>query len=184
MAEPDLDVDAWRDRIEEYRERKDEFLRTDPDSPLADRAGFDGLDYYPPDPGFRIIARYEPRQSPEAVPLEMTAGPDAEYEAVATFGFTVDGEFTTLTGYRTTGQETLLVPFTDNTTGDTTPSVGRYLDVDAAGLDPRDDVALDFNLAYAPFAHYDDAYASPIPPVDNHVPARIEAGEKTLDSDR
>ncbi|GGL61128.1 DUF1684 domain-containing protein [Halocalculus aciditolerans] len=188
MAESDLDLDAWRDRVRDYRERKDAFLERDDDSPLAGRDGFDGLDYYEPDPEYRVVARYEPRQTPETVVLEMAKGSDggdgpseAEYEAAAAFGFTVGGEFTTLTGYRTPGQETLLVPFTDETTGDTTPAMGRYLDVDVEGVDARDEVALDFNLAYAPFAHYDDAYASPLPPTDNHVPARIDAGERTLD---
>ena len=47
-------------------------------------------------------------------------------------------------------------------------------------LAPQDDGTydLDFNLAYAPFCAYSPAYSCPLPPMENWLTARIEAGER------
>lgn len=179
MHEPDFDADAWRERLTSFRRKKEAALFDDPNTPLGDVAtAFDGIAYYDLDPAFRVVARYQPVQTTEEVALPSTRGPDRKYERVATFGFTLDGNHNVLTGYRVEGQDTIFVPFTDETTGDETPETGRYLDVDPGDADVGDDVVLEFNLAQLPFAAYSDDYASTKPPEDNHVPAAIRAGER------
>jgi uncharacterized protein (DUF1684 family) len=37
---------------------------------------------------------------------------------------------------------------------------------------------VDFNLAYNPYCAYNEEFACPIPPAENTLPIRIEAGEK------
>jgi len=179
MPEPDLDEAAWRERLESFRREKGAFLVDDPASPLADVDDAPTrLNWFPLDLEYRILARYQPVQDPETVTLESTTGPARKYERVATFGFTISGDHHVLTGYRYEGQESIFVPFTDETNGAETPEVGRYLDVDVGDAEIGDDVALEFNLAQLPFAAYSDEYASTKPPEENHVEAPIRAGER------
>ncbi len=37
---------------------------------------------------------------------------------------------------------------------------------------------LDFNFAYSPYCAYADGYSCPLPPAENWLPVRIEAGER------
>src|SRR5438270_3074569 len=52
---------------------KDSFLKNDIDSPIPpnERANFKGLNYFPPDPGYRVASKLEDsiRQSPSSWPL-------------------------------------------------------------------------------------------------------------------
>lgn len=180
MAEPDLDEDDWRDRIESFRREKEAFLFTDPGSPLSDvPTRFDELEWFPLDLDYRVVARFQPAQTRETETLSSTKGPERKYERVATFGFTLDGDHHVLTGYQVEGEDTLFVPFTDETNGNETPEFGRYLDVDPGDADIGDDVVLEFNLAQVPYAAYSDHYASTVPSDENHVPTAIRAGERT-----
>lgn len=179
MPESDLDVDAWRDRLTSFRHEKEAALLDDPNTPLGDPdTAPDGITFYDLDPSFRVVARYQPVQTTEEVALSSTRGPDRKYERAATFGFTLDDDHHVLTGYRAEGQDTIFVPFTDETTGIETPETGRYLDVDPGDAGVGDNVALEFNLAQLPFAAYSENYASTVPPEDNHVPVAIRAGER------
>jgi len=176
----DFDEAEWRDRVREFRAEKDDFFGSHDQSPIppADRDGFDGLDYFGPDPAFRVTAKYSTVADTESVELETTQGPPAEYTRAAVLGFDLDGDHHTLTAFHVEGEETLFVPFTDATNGETTYDRGRYLDVDPADADDGDPIALDFNLAYNPFCAYSDNFACAVPPSDNHVPVAVEAGER------
>lgn len=179
MPEAAFDEDAWRDRLETYRREKAVLLLERPDSPLGTATEeIEALEWYPLDPRFRVVSRFQPVHAVEEVSLSRTKGPDRTYERVATFGFTLSSGNHVLTGYRATGQETTFVPFTDETTGDDTPATGRYLDVDTGEADAGDEVVLEFNLAQLPFAAYSDRFASTLPPEENHVGVEIQAGEK------
>lgn len=180
MTETDLDEDAWRDRMESFRREKEAFLLSDPDSPLSDvPTRFDKLEWFSLDLEYRIVARFQPVQSRERETISSTKGPARKYERVATFGFTLDGDHHVLNGYQVEGEDTLFVPFTDETNGNETPEFGRYLDVDPGEAEIGDDVVLEFNLAQVPYAAYSDHYASTVPPEENHVAAAIRAGERT-----
>ncbi len=69
----------------------------------------------------------------------------------------------------------LIVPFTDETTGKETYGAGRYLDLEKSDAK---EVILDFNLSYNPYCAYNEAYTCPIPPKENNLSLRIEAGMK------
>lgn len=181
MPEADFDEQAWRERIREHRAEKDEFLADHPQSPIPpeERDDFDGLDYYDPDPHYRVVARIQAADEVEEVTLATTKGPDREYERVATVGFTLDDEHHVLDAYAAPTQEGLFVPFADPTNGETTYGKGRYLELDVEGFETGDDVVLDFNTAYSPFCAYDDGFACVIPPEKNYVSVPVEAGERT-----
>lgn len=71
----------------------------------------------------------------------------------------------------------LLVVFADATTGSESYGVGRFL-----MLQPRRDgtVTLDFNRAYLPPCAFSMGYNCPVPPRQNRLPLRIEAGERQV----
>ena len=176
------DEDAYSRELTANREEKDRFLAEHDQSPVppGEREGFDGLDYYPPDPEYRVEATLEVHDDPDPVVMETTADTEVRYERVATLHFELDGEERTLAAYQQSGSdESLFVPFRDKTTGQQTYGAGRYMELEATGdLEDGDEIPVDFNLAYNPFCAYSDAYTCPLPPQENWLETTIEAGEK------
>ncbi|MEZ3114446.1 DUF1684 domain-containing protein [Halobaculum sp. MBLA0147] len=84
-----FDVAAWRDRLEQSRDEKDEFLTADPRSPLPEsaRESFDGLDYFDPDPAYRVTATATVHDEPDPVEMTVTDGPPERFLHVVTFAF-------------------------------------------------------------------------------------------------
>lgn len=79
----------------------------------------------------------------------------------------------------------LFLPFRDGTSGHETYGGGRYLTDTAKGTFGRGltldgtSAVLDLNYAYNPSCAYSSAAACPLAPPENHLTARVEAGELT-----
>ena len=69
----------------------------------------------------------------------------------------------------------LFVPFADLTSGDSTYSAGRYLDIDTTTTGYY---TIDFNQAYNPYCAYNESYECPYPPPPNRLNAAVLAGEQ------
>jgi uncharacterized protein (DUF1684 family) len=138
------------------------------------RRDFHGLDYFPAREEYRVTARFvaEPRKIPIANVLGQT-------EPMASPGYAM---------FRLHGQELRLYPvfeepnarslfviFRDQTSGKETYGAGRFLDTD---LPKNSQIVLDFNRAYNPPCAFTPYATCPLPPQENRLPARIEAGEK------
>ncbi|WP_224268475.1 DUF1684 domain-containing protein [Haloprofundus salinisoli] len=180
---PRLDVDEWRAEVERQREQKDEFFADHPQSPIPpeEREAFDALDYFDPDPEYRVEATVTTYDEPDPVEMETTNGPNVRYLRVVTFEFEASGETQTLAGYRQESDEStsLFVPFRDKTTGQQTYRGGRYMEFEPSReLEDGDEVVLDFNLAYSPFCAYSETFACPLPPEENWLDVVIPAGER------
>jgi len=76
----------------------------------------------------------------------------------------------------------LFCPFTDGTTGKETYKSGRFLDL--YRTPGSKDIEIDFNKAYNPYCAYNHEYSCPIPPDENHLDFKVEAGEKTFKQGR
>jgi uncharacterized protein (DUF1684 family) len=186
----DFDPEQWRDELEAHREEKDEFFAEHPQSPIPpdEREDFDGLDYFDPDPDYRVTATVEVHDQPDPVEMEVSAGAPQRYLRVATLHFELgedgegdeDGESYELVGYRQReDREELFVPFRDKTTGQQTYRDGRYMEFETEGeLEDGDEIPLDFNLAYSPFCAYSETFACPLPPEENWLETEIRAGER------
>ena len=74
------------------------------------------------------------------------------------------------------GDEQLFIIFADQTSGSVTYGGGRYLYADAPG--PEGSVTLDFNKAYNPPCVFTPFATCPLPPRQNRLALRVEAGEK------
>ena len=187
MNDPDdFDPEKWREELEAHRAEKDEFFAEHPQSPIPpdEREAFDGLDYFDPDPDYRVAATVEVHDRPEPVEMDVSAGAPQRYLRVATLRFELgdgeDAESYELTGYRQREDgEGLFVPFRDKTTGQQTYRDGRYMEFETEGeLADGSEIPLDFNLAYSPFCAYSETFACPLPPEENWLETEIRAGER------
>ncbi|MFC6723187.1 DUF1684 domain-containing protein [Halobium palmae] len=179
------DEEEWEITLVSHRQEKDAFFGDHPQSPIPpeERDAFDGLDYFDPDPSYRVTATARAHDDPEPVEMETTASAPVRYLRVVTFEFELDGTETSLAAYRQEpDEETLFVPFGDATNGEETYERGRYMEFEPTrDLETGDEVVLDFNLAYTPFCAYTDTFSCPIPPEENHLPVAVRAGERVAE---
>ena len=176
-------TDDWADRLRQNRAEKDEFFDEHPQSPIPpeERDEFDGLNYFDPDPTYRVEATVTVHEEPEPVEMETTGGRPVRYLHVATLSFDIDGESHELQAYQQASDDDgLFIPFRDKTTGQQSYKQGRYMELESEErLADGDTVTLDFNLAYAPFCAYSETFSCPLPPEANWLESAIEAGERT-----
>jgi len=175
-------TDEYVDRLEANRAEKDRFLAEHRQSPIppGEREEFDGLDYFDPDPDYRVDATVSLHDDPDTVEMDTSSGRTVEYRRIATFTFEVDGETLELAGYRQSPEDAIFVPFRDKTTGQETYEGGRYMELEPdSDLEDGQTVAVDFNLAYSPFCAFSDTFDCPLPPEENWLDVAIEAGERS-----
>ncbi|TAE11374.1 MAG: DUF1684 domain-containing protein [Bacteroidetes bacterium] len=165
--------------IAQKRFEKERFFLNAPNSPFKDKQQVQRLAYFAPDERYKVQASIEVLENPETVEIPMSGGKPEMYLRYAYLHFSLAGKAYKLTAYRKTQQSPMLwVGFRDETSGKESYGGGRYLDL--AYRNGQKTIALDFNLAYNPFCAYSEGFACPIPPRENTLPTRIEAGEKNL----
>ena len=142
------------------------------------RAEFKGTDYYPPDRRWVVQARFEPYDPPKQVPILNVLGMETEETSPGTLAFELDGRPYKLEALREKGDEKFFIIFADQTSGKETYGAGRYMYADPPGADGR--VTLDFNRAYSPPCAFTRYATCPLPPAQNRLPLRVEAGERFL----
>jgi uncharacterized protein (DUF1684 family) len=146
------------------------------DTDSRTRREFTGLQYYPIDPKWRIEARFEPYQPAKMVPITNVLGMTDDETSPGALAFEVGGKTYRIDPILEKGETDLFVMVADETTGRETYGAGRYLYVsppDASGK-----VVIDFNKAYSPPCAFTNYATCPLPPRQNHLPFRIDAGEK------
>jgi len=148
----------------------------DRDNPA--RAAFKGTDYFPADRKWVISARFEPYQPPKRVPILNVLGMETEETSPGALAFEVDGRPYRLEALKEQGSEQFFIIFADQTSGKETYGAGRYLYADPPGADGL--VRLDFNRAYSPPCAFTRYATCPLPPPQNRLALRVEAGEKYL----
>lgn len=144
----------------------------DPDSRY--RREFHGIDYFPADESYRVTAKFVPdsRKIPILNILGQTESSDCPGYAV----FQLHGkEYRLYPIIEEPGDQQLFYIFRDLTTGKETYGGGRFLYSD---MPSNGQVTLDFNKAYNPPCVFTPYATCPLPPKENHLPVRIEAGEK------
>jgi uncharacterized protein (DUF1684 family) len=144
----------------------------DPESPL--RRDFRGLNWFPVDESYRVVARYVPYDKPKQVPIQNLAGDSLALPIAGYVVFTLHGQEYRLEA-EADEQVELSFVFRDLTSGKETYAASRFLDTD---LVKDGAVILDFNEAYNPPCAYNPYTTCPLPPPANRLRVRIEAGEK------
>jgi uncharacterized protein (DUF1684 family) len=171
--------------IEQYtqeREQKNKFFKLHPHSPIpfGERGDFQGLDYYPPDPGSRFELDLHKYSNKQVTHIEDTGGNMRDMIQWGQFHFTIAGLECTLQAYKSDPhEERLFIPFKDATSDKETYGAGRYLDLDyERDRTPEGKWILDLNRAYNPWCAYSINYVCPFVPPENWLEVPVYAGEK------
>jgi len=177
-----MEISEWKVNVERERKTKDAFFAQHWQSPIPpqDRLRFRGLEYYPPDPGYRFELEIHEHPEKQVVRMAYTRGNEQDFLRWGEFRFKIGGKEQALQAYRRNSQEeTLFVPFKDATSGKETYGAGRYLDL-GRGRErtPDGKWILDFNMAYDPWCAYSEDYTCPLVPMGNWLEVPIQAGEK------
>jgi uncharacterized protein len=169
-------VDLYTNQLVAQRKNKDDFFRTSPDSPLENKATFNGLSYFPVSIDYQLSARLEPfADKTQKLVITLSDGSEEVYEKYGHAVFKLQGEICRLLILRHDDVYSIL--FKDATSGKTTYGGGRYIDLKESAI-KGNEVEIDFNTAYNPYCVYNHNYACPLPPAENTLPLAVEAGEK------
>jgi uncharacterized protein (DUF1684 family) len=171
-------VDETGADVTKIRSDKDENFRNSDESPIQNKASFKGLNYYSFNKEYIVDFVLEKAEKAETVELKMT---DGTTEKLIFFGF-IQAEFKSFTLKLKLYQHedgNFFLPFKDKTAPTETYGGGRFLDLPLTNV-KNNRLRVDFNLAYNPYCAYNEDFACPIPPAENTLPIRIEAGEKNF----
>jgi uncharacterized protein len=166
-----------------WRDTRDELFRSHPQSPIpvAGRAAFAGLDYWPYDPEARVLAELEDLEA-QPVGVATSGTEEIVFRPFARASFELHGEPLTLeVSWLTAYGGGAFLSFRDATSGTESYGGGRYLLDTVKGADLGDDggkLVLDLNFSYNPSCSYDPSWVCPLAPPANRLAVAVEAGEK------
>lgn len=172
------------DMIQNERYAKDREFDHKDTSPLNDTAikFFRGLPYFPINHDYMLHASFEVDTSQPSFKMPTSTTRTPEYRQYAHLTFLLRDTIYQLTAYqnlehlaKNPESKYLFIPFKDLTNAHSTYGGGRYLDLE---IPQTDSIVLDMNRCYNPYCAYDSRWSCPIPPYENHLKTRIEAGEK------
>jgi uncharacterized protein (DUF1684 family) len=172
-GEPDvLTVDRLKLHVIKRGERLGVRIK-DPEAPA--RKQFKGIERFPVSADYRVVARFEPSPSPRKLAVPTVLGTVDEMAVPGTAVFELKGKPLRLTAVLEDGEDELFFIFADETNKSDTYGAGRFL---YAKMPEDGKVVLDFNRAYNPPCAFSHFATCPLPPKENRLPLRIEAGEK------
>jgi uncharacterized protein (DUF1684 family) len=146
----------------------------DPEAPQ--RRAFQGLQWYPVEERWRVTAKWVPSDPPRTVPITNVLGQVSDLPSPGRAVFTVDGREVTLEPVlEAPGDDKLFFIFRDETAPRETYGAGRFL---YSAMPEDGQVVLDFNKAYSPPCAFTQYATCPLPPRQNRLPVKINAGEK------
>jgi uncharacterized protein (DUF1684 family) len=138
------------------------------------RHDFHGIETYPAQEEYKVTAKWlvEPRKIPILNILGQTESMDSPGYAL----FSLHGHQYRLRPYlETADAKELFYVFRDQTSAKETYGAGRFL---YSAMPAGGHVVLDFNKAYNPPCAFTPYATCPLPPPENRLAVRIEAGEK------
>jgi len=171
----------------EYQQKLNAVFKDASKSPLKnkDLKSFKGLDFFPVDSSYIIIASIE--KTPDTPFLGMATNTEEKsyYRKFGILTFTLKDKEMQLTLYESLEEsenpvfeDYLFLPFTDETSGSDSYGGGRYMDVFKSKINTNGTLELNFNNTYNPYCAYNDDYSCPLTPRDNHLSMEILAGVK------
>lgn len=156
-------------------ERNGKYILRLADNESEVRKSFGHRVWYDVDDNYRVNAKFIAYDPPRKVPIvnvldEVSDEPSPGYVEFEVFGrkYTLDA---------VGDEEGLFFVFKDKTAGDTTYGSGRFLFVEEKPA-PGATFKLDLNRAYNPPCAFSEFTTCPLPPKQNILDTKIEAGEK------
>ena len=143
---------------------------------------FESLDFYKIDEKYNVKAKLVRTPFNPVFGMKTTTSRLPKYKKYGVATFYIDGKEFKLNVYQNQSllaqkdlEDYLFIPYTDLTSGNDSYSGGKYIDLRI----PKGDVLIiDFNKSYNPYCAYNHKYSCPIPPKENFLNIRIEAGVK------
>lgn len=180
----DAEKQKYVEEVLQERRDKTNFMLHDEQSPLKpeQKKAFSGLNYFEPDPAYRIEARVEENKDKELLTLPTSDNKQKPFKKWGYAVFEMEGQEQRLLLLQPAygpDMEGLFLPFSDATSADETYGAGRYLDLKTP---KKDKLVIDFNKAYNPYCAYTEGFSCPFPPKENILPVAIRAGEKTFEN--
>ncbi|MGW0036133.1 DUF1684 domain-containing protein [Gordonia sp. NPDC003376] len=149
----------------------------DPSAP--DRSDVLGIDTYPEDSRWRVIADFTAAPAGAVIGIDHADGWRGPLPLAGTVAFVrpddPDGDPVELRAFALPDGR-LQISFADTTRGPET-TVFRFLVAEAP---EGGTVVLDFNRAFLPPSSFTPHYLCPLPPADNRLPFAIDSGERAL----
>jgi uncharacterized protein (DUF1684 family) len=174
----------------EYQQELNASYKDATKSPLKkkDLRTFKGLDFFPVDATFVVIAKLTKTANAPTFEMATTTDRKPLYKEYGVLNFQLKGKDCALTIYQSQDdlrdeeyKDYLFLPFTDDTSGNESYGGGRYMD--AMITDEKSDgtIELNFNNTYNPYCAYNDKYSCPLTPRKNHLNIEIKAGIKVFE---
>ena len=149
--------------------------------------GFKGLNYFPANEKYVVQVKVKEKLG-EVFKMPTSSGKIKEFRQYAVLKFELNGKKFKLPVYQNMSllknplhRNHLFIPYTDLTNSNETYGGGRYIEVEIPKKGEL--LTLDFNQAFNPLCHYRTGWNCPIPPKENFLNIRVEAGEKLLYED-
>ncbi|MES2667871.1 MAG: DUF1684 domain-containing protein [Pseudomonadota bacterium] len=131
------------------------------------------LRYFPTNPDWIIRARWQALDAPQSRTIDQKGAGATTVSLTHTASFTHQGQTVTLLATHWKAGKPMFV-IRDRTSGIETYAASRFL----IGEDVTEhEITLDFNRAFTPPCGFTDFAICPLPPRENSLPFRIEAGE-------
>ncbi len=135
---------------------------------------FKGVETFPADPEWRLVARFEKQATPRKIAIPTILGTTDEEDSPGAVVFSVGGKSFRLDALEE--DDELFLIFGDRTNAKETYGGGRFLYTKKPG--PDGTVVVDFNRAVNPPCVFTPYATCPLPPPQNKLPLRVSAGEK------
>jgi len=145
------------------------------DSEAEARRNFHAIPMYPASAKWRIEARFESATQGRTIPVPTVLGTVERMSSPGTVLFSLEGKEYRLEPVVEPGENRLFFIFGDETNKTETYGAGRFL---YAEMPVKGHVVLDFNRAYNPPCAFSPYATCPLPPRQNKLALRVEAGEK------
>ena len=172
---------AWHGLTLAVLHRGDRYALRIKDADSPTRTNFHGLNWYPPDPYFRVVARWIPFNPPHVEKIPTIIGTTLNMPAPGIAEFTLYGKTLRLEPVTEPGEEGILFFILRDTTSKTTTyEAARFLHTSYPehGLTQPGRLVLDFNKLENPPCAYTPYATCPLPPEQNRLPVALEAGEQ------
>lgn len=150
------------------------------DSEASTRKHFLGIDYFPIDPSWRIVADWVPFVPAHKLEIGSVIGTIDAVDVPGKAVFERDGHRLELLPYQEEPGGELFFVLADRTSGKQTYGAARFLyaALPAGGIDKPGKVVLDFNEAYNPPCAFTPFATCPLAPPENRLDLAVTAGEK------
>lgn len=136
---------------------------------------FKGVDRFPIDESWKITAKFEAYNPVEEIDVPNVLGQISKEKCPGAVVFERDGKTHRIDAVDEGGDRLFLI-IADQTSGEETYGGGRFMYVDKP--DSTGTILLDFNKAYNPPCVFTKYATCPLPPLQNYLKLKIEAGEK------